>query len=220
MEDAKIKRSYLETLSFSDLVKLADKYGVDVPEDLDRRFLIGEILELAEESVHEEEDTMIISSGAESCHNTSLPKSYNETQISCVLRNPVWAFVFWDVSETDLAMLRQISDFTVALRVCLLESDKDLNPKEAFEIEIPKGVNEQYVYLPAKCGYVRVELVYSSGSNREVLAFSSVIEVPKNSDQLQDFQPGMQKDFPDIIKLSGIETLLMEQYTNYGHSFS
>lgn len=219
MEDEKINRTYLETLSFSDLVKLADEYGVDVPEDLDRRFLIGELLELSEENSHGEEQKMIISSGEGSCQEVNLPKTYNETQISCVLRNPVWAFVFWDVSETDLNMLRQIPDFKISLRVCILASKNDLTPQEVFEIEIPKGVNEQYVLLPSGKDYMRVELVYSSGSTREVLAFSSVVVIPKTSTEAFSFTPGMQTDYSEIIKLSGIEKLLMDQYKNYRHSF-
>ena len=220
MEDEKLSRGYLETLSFSDLVKLADKYGVDVPEDLDRRFLICELLELDEESDRVEQSAMIISTGAESCQDVNLPKTYNETQISCVLRNPVWAFVFWDVSETDLNMLKQFPDFKVALRVCILESPDDLNPKEVLELEIPKGVNEQYVFLPVNTGFIRVELVYTSGTSREVLAFSSVVAIPQISEEAYAFQPGKEINFSEIIKLSGIEKLLLEQYKNYRHSFS
>ena len=59
MSEEPINRASLEKLSFSDLVKLADEYGVDVPEDLDRRFLIAELLELAEES-NNKEDEMIL----------------------------------------------------------------------------------------------------------------------------------------------------------------
>ena len=61
MENKVITRAYLETLSFSDLKKLADEYGVDVPEDLDRRFLLCELLEIAEESRHDKDAAMIIS---------------------------------------------------------------------------------------------------------------------------------------------------------------
>ena len=52
MNEVPISRAYLETLSFSDLVNLADEYGVDVPEDLDRRFLIEELFEIAERNDH------------------------------------------------------------------------------------------------------------------------------------------------------------------------
>ena len=219
MEDEKINRGYLETLSFSDLVKLADEYGVDVPEDLDRRFLICEILELVQENSNDSSSNMIISSGEGSCQDISLPKTYNETQISCVLRNPVWAFVFWDVSETDLNLIKQVSDFTIALRVCILSAKDDMTPQEVFEVEIPKGVNEQYIFLPPNIDFIRVELVYSNGTERKVLAFSSVMEIPKCSAEASNYEPWMQKDFPEIIKLSGIEKLLLDQYKNYRHSF-
>ena len=38
MNNEQINCAYLETLAFKDLIKLADEYGVDVPQDLDRRF--------------------------------------------------------------------------------------------------------------------------------------------------------------------------------------
>ena len=219
MDDEKINRGYLETLSFSDLVKLADEYGVDVPEDLDRRFLICEILELVQENTNDKSNNMIISSGEGSCQDVNLPKTYNETHISCVLRNPVWAFVFWDVNETDLSELRQSQDLKIALRVCILASRDDLMPQEVFEVEIPKGVNEQYVFLPPNKNFIRVELVSSIGAERKVLAFSSVVEIPECSLEASSCEPWMQKEYPEIIKLSGIEKLLLDQYKNYRHSF-
>lgn len=220
MEDEKINRTYLETLSFSDLVKLADEYGVDVPEDLDRRFLISELLELAEESRRDEDFNVVSSPDDSLCMNTHLPKGYNETQISCILRNPVWAFVFWDISENDLLMLKSLPDYTLALRMCILGSEKDLNPVEVFEIAIPKNVNEQYVLIPSGRQFLRIELIYSSGNGREVLAFSSVVTVPKACGAVESIHPGIENEFPPIIKLSGIQKILTEHYKNYCHSFS
>ena len=49
MERADITRSYLETLSSADLNDLAEEYGIDIPEDLTRRFVIAELLEAAVE---------------------------------------------------------------------------------------------------------------------------------------------------------------------------
>ena len=48
MDKKILTRSYLETLSSSDLVSLADDYGIDIPDNLSRRFIIGELLEIAE----------------------------------------------------------------------------------------------------------------------------------------------------------------------------
>ncbi len=219
MDEEKITRAYLETLSFSDLKKLADEFGVDVPEDLDRRFLLSEILEIAEEARQDKDAPMIISFDNDVNQSTNLPEGYNETQISCVLRNPIWVFVFWDISDTDMNMLKTLPDYSLGLRVCILSSETDLTPQEVLDIELPNGVNEQYVLIPSGKSFLRIELVYSSGSTREVLAFSPVISIPKSSSYIENYQPGVQNDFPEIIKLSGIEKILSDQYTNYRHSF-
>ena len=219
MDDEVITRAYLETLSFSDLKKLADEYGVDVPEDLDRRFLLSELLEIAEETRQDKTAGMIISFENSTNQSTNLPDGYNETQISCVLRNPVWAFVFWDISDTDLNMLSALPNYSLSLRVCILVSETELVPQESFEIELPNGVNEQYVLIPAGKNFIRIELVYTSGATREVLAFSPVVSVPKSSENVEKYQPGVENDFPPIMKLSGIEKILADQYTKYRHSF-
>ena len=220
MDDEVITRAYLETLSFSDLKKLADEYGVDVPEDLDRRFLLSELLEIAEENRQDKTAGMIISFENSTNQSTNLPQGYNETQISCVLQNPVWAFVFWDISDTDMNMLSALPGYSLSLRVCILVSETELSPKECFEIELPNGVNEQYVLIPAGKNFIRIELIYSSGSNREVLAFSPVVAVPKSSSNVEKYQPGVENDFPPIMKLSGIDKILEDQYKKYRHSFS
>jgi hypothetical protein len=46
------------------------------------------------------------------------------------------------------------------------------------------------------------------------------MEIPQGSDALNNIQPGKQGDYPEIIKLSGIENILMNQYKNHRHSFS
>ena len=73
---------------------------------------------------------------------------------------------------------------------------------------------------PAGEKYIRIELVYISGAARNVLAFSPVMEIPQGSEALNNIQPGKQNDYPEIIKLSGIEKILMNQYKNHRHSFS
>ena len=47
MDGIPITRSYLETLSSWELVKLSDHYGIDIPPGLDRIFIIEELLEIA-----------------------------------------------------------------------------------------------------------------------------------------------------------------------------
>ena len=89
MNNEQINCAYLETLAFKDLIKLADEYGVDVPQDLDRRFLIAELLELAQEESNASDVQMIITDDdGEENEEINLPSNYNETKIAAILRNP------------------------------------------------------------------------------------------------------------------------------------
>jgi len=213
-----INRAHLETLSFSDLSKLADDYGIDVPDDLDRRFLIAEILELAEESQKIDEEMNISSETAD--ENGNLPKNYNETQISCILRNPAWVFVFWNISEADSLMLKALADHELKIRVCSLNSMDDTVPAEAFEIQATTEAQEQSILLPSGIKYVKVELVYTTASTGKVLAISPVIAIPQGSELVNDYKKGLDQNFDEIIKLSGISEVLNHQYTMHRHSFS
>lgn len=218
MKEEKINRPYLETLSFSDLVELADEYGVDVPVDLDRRFLIAELLELSEES-NNLDDEMIIEEDSDN-QSLVLPKNYNETQISGVLRNPAWLFVFWNISESDNLKLKDMPGCSLKLRICSLANSKDTVPEEAFEIQTSLENQEQYVLLPQGKKYIKVELVYVTPTTGKVLAFSPVISIPQGSSLVNNLQFGQDTDFFPIVELSGIKNILTEQYKNHRHSFS
>lgn len=220
METEKLTYSYLETLSFADLIKIADEYGLDVPESFNRRFLIGEILELAEESKTLNNESMVIASDTSEKGSRELLKNYNETQISCVLRNPVWAFVFWNISEADTQQLKTLADCELMIRVCVLSSPEELKPQQAFEVKASTDSQEQYILLPSGQKYFRFELVYVSGNSGKVLAFSPVISIPQAAKYVNDFQPGKENDFSQIINLSGINKVLMDQFKNHRQSFS
>ncbi len=220
MKAENMNRSYLETLSFSDLVKLADEYDVEIPDNLDRRFLIAELLELYEEEKFHGNESMIIA-GADVLEKVeNLPKNYNENEISCVLRNPAWLFVFWNLSESDSAMLKSLNSYTLMLRVCSLSSPDEQIPEEAFEIQATNDSQEQYVLIPQGKRFIKVELVYVTANSGKVLAFSPIIEIPQGNDIMNDLHPGKMQDFTEVIKLSGVDTVLMSQYKNHMHSFS
>ena len=219
MNEDTINRASLEKLSFSDLVQLADEYGVDVPEDLDRRFLIAELLELAEES-NNKEDEMIIATESDNQQPLILNGNFNETQVSCVLRNPAWLFVFWNLNDNDYSKLNDNPGTSLKLRICSYNDPKDNKPEEAFEVQTPSQSQEQYVLLPQGKKYIKVELIYASGGTNDVLAFSPVIAIPQGASLVNDLQPGREEEFPPVVELSGIKELITEQYKNHRHSFS
>ncbi|MCR4630194.1 MAG: DUF4912 domain-containing protein [Treponema sp.] len=217
MNENSITRSYLETLSFNDLVALADEYGVDVPEDLDRRFLIAELMELALEESGQNEEMIISSENGEG--GSALPGNYNETQVSCVFRNPAWLFVFWNINENDAASLKN-DEGELKLRICFLKNPKEMIPEEAFEIQASTSNQEQYVLISAEKKFLKVELIYSGAGAGKVLAFSPVVTIPHGSDLVNEMQPGSYDSIDPVLKLSGMETTLAEQYRKHRHSFS
>ena len=219
MSDEALNRASVEKLSFQDLVKLADEYGVDVPEDLDRRFLIAELLELSEQTEDYSEEMIIASEGGEE-NPVVLSGNFNENQISCVLRNPAWLFVFWNINEQDSARVKETPGASLKLRICSLESPKDLKPEEVFEIQTSTQSQEQYVLIPKGKQYLKAELLLITPGAGEVLAFSPVISIPQGSSLVNDLQPGRDTDFSEIAELSGMKEILAEQYRNHRHSFS
>ena len=56
MENIPISLSYLETLSTADLLELAEEYDLDIPEQLNRRFIISELIEIEDELNEQNDD--------------------------------------------------------------------------------------------------------------------------------------------------------------------
>ena len=81
MVKEKITRSYLETLSFSELLSLCDDFGLDIPENFDYPFLVGELLEFSQESedFDDEMDIEVSQKEENSSSELTLPVSYNTT---------------------------------------------------------------------------------------------------------------------------------------------
>ncbi len=222
MENVAINRSYLESLSFSDLLKIADEFGIDFPEDLSRGFLIGEILEVQSEVAESSgEPEMIISDEDMTASDKALtPRSFNSTEVQILLRSPAWAFVFWNISDSDRISLEKADISQMMLRVSSFDDKDQLRSDEYFDIQISKDDNGQYVLLPSGRTYFRVDLLFNLDGIIDILSSSKVMEMPKGADFLSDMRPGRNDEVSEILKLSGFNELLLEHYKNHRESFS
>ena len=221
MEKKFLTRQYLETLSSADLMDLADDYDIDVPADLNRRFIIGELLEVAEELKASKDSDMIISSESVSEESADLPKSYNETFMNVVLRNPAWAFVYWDISENDRSGFTPAADFrALVLRVSFFADEDSAVPEESFDVQIDASIREQYVLFPAGKNLVRIDLVVQYQSKPDsVLAYTQKYVLPQGSRLLSSALPGHDVEISEIAALSSLKDLLKEHYQNHRQSF-
>lgn len=221
IEQKDLSRNTLETLTSSQLIELADEFGIDIPDDLNRQFIITELLEVAreitdnfnyKETIKETDDAGFIA--------TELTDSYNETKIDILLRNPVSLFVYWDFSEVQLKQLNA-SKTSVYLQVSFFDDAEEEKPQDSFDIQIDYTDREQYILIPGGKKFVRVDLMQNTSNAMDaVLAVSSRLAIPELSEEFRNFQPGEDLKIKPILELSGIKTLLKKHYNNYRQSFN
>ena len=214
MEESPITRAYLESLTTSDLITMADNLGVDIPSDLDRVFIIGEILEISsidEETVNSAENGLVETDLVES---VPLPKHYSITFIEMIIRDPLWAFVFWEIKSQDKEQIEKSQDFEgYYLKVSPYMADKTENSDNSsmsdikdFRIQVKPDDTAWYLGLsPAMFSGIsqnehnrfKVELCAEIKGEETVLAASSPVKLPVLS------QMAGEQEINPLISLSG-----------------
>lgn len=220
MENELLTLAHLETLSSADLIALADDYGIDIPDNLNRRFIIGELLEVAEDFGAKTAPSMNVAGEIPEA-NFELPDSFNETEISVILRNPAWAFVYWDISEEALKKISESTRFkNIVLRISYFENEEDVTPVEYYDLQITLSDREQYILLETGKKYLRVDLVaFFADGNSDNLTISEKIHLPKTPAIFSKAFPGQEFEVPKILEISGMKKLLKSHYEKYRQSF-
>lgn len=221
MENKVLSKQELESMSTSDLINLADEYGIEIPDNLNRRFIIEELLETSEElfnSFNSDEKDDVTIDESENEFPDELPLSYNDTEINLTMRNPEWIFVFWDISESDFTELKFNENFkNLFLHIAFYESlDDDEKPLDSIEIKIELETREQYILIPKNKKVLNVTLV-ASFENEEprILASTRRIQIPSVNEDIKNMKPGMKLNFPPLVNLSGLKTILHDYYLNH-----
>lgn len=222
MVKEKITRSYLETLSFSELLSLCDDFGLDIPENFDYHILVGELLEFSQESedFDDEMDIEISQKEENTSSELTLPVSYNTTEVKLMLRNPVWGYVYWNISEADYTAISKNPSSQLFLRVCSFSEKEQVKPDDSFNIKISLSDYEQYILLPSNASFFRVDLLFAIGVSIDIVASSNILEIPQPSQVLKEYKPGKKIKMSKPVELSGMQNLLLEQYKNHRESFS
>jgi hypothetical protein len=199
-------RDYLGSLTSLELVRLAEGLGVDVPEDMNRRLLLAEILDAGDEGRYAVEgksrlrwDDVVL----------DLPRSYNETRVTAILRTPVWLYVYWDLSDADLRRLHAHPNRGLELRVWFRDEDGQSLPS-SFLVPLAPLDREQYVLLPSGNRAVTLDLAMSSRGM--VLATTAEVRLPHT---LPDLFATVDAPVPPLMALSGFRELLRSHYINH-----
>ena len=214
MNGIPITRPYLETLTSEELARWADHYGVDIPPSLDRIFVIEELLELTVSDIEIEVEEEY--SGAPPVKfpvSAALPKQYNITFIETLVRDPLWAFVFWEVKGADRDFYENAPDFSgYCLKVSPWGYKGTIN--EVFKISLMPEDNARYLGFPpgysngaaedARNRCYKVELFAELGGKESFLAASSPFRLPALSPRIEKQESPLAAKYP-LLRLSGIE---------------
>jgi len=182
-----ITRAHLESLTTLELVRMADSLGIDIPPDLDRIFIIQELLEISapEDTGPENPDApfgeirtapILIDGMIDTVQMESvpIPKQYNITFIEVMIRDPFWAFVFWEIKSSEKEQYEKIPDFSgYQLKISPLVSSAD-------SFAIPIKPEDRAWYLGLTDGFFqdiqrqyKVELCACTKNGETVLAVSN-----------------------------------------------
>ncbi|GHT58258.1 DUF4912 domain-containing protein [Spirochaetia bacterium] len=217
MDEKQLKRSYLESLTTHELVRIADSFGIDIPPSLERVFIIGELLDAASGEDAESEEMEVVPLEAVDFHDSvPLPKQYNITFIELLIRDPLWVFLFWEVKGSDREFFEKEEDFGgYCLRVSPVGSGGAVQRKNSFIVPVGNDDTAWYLGFPpggsaekaavntaahAETRY-QVELCAVQGSGPEVLAVSPLFTMPR----LQPPKSGEAGPLNPLIRLSGAE---------------
>ena len=104
----------------------------------------------------------------------------SETRVVFLPRDPQWAYVFWEISDTDRKLAQKDGASRLCLRLADVTGMQDGNahPHTLQEVPVDSHSTEWYLPVPLCDRDYRVELGYRIGSNWMSLAFSSVARVP------------------------------------------
>lgn len=223
MKKDTVSRQQLESMTTAELIELADKYGINIPDDLNRTFIIGEILEASEEAKSSaKKSTSVQIKEGDTSEPGKLPESYNNTCIDVIIRNPAWLFAFWDIKESDISAIRARKNFdSVFLHISFYNSTDDGEPLDSIDIKTDFSTFEQYILIPSGKKYLKIDLAFSCmGRQPEVLCSSRMLSLPAEREEILNVQPGKKIDYPELVQLSGMKKILNDHYINHRQSFS
>ncbi len=233
-------RKRLKHFSLDILGSIAIEKGIKFDSASDKDSLIELLLEAFEEEQIEKEldnnESMMVKNikyrileDEELLSNIDeeypLAESYNENRINLLLRDPSWAFAYWDVKENDIQEVRDSRPSgRLFLRVYEIKGEEVIisQIKEFFDIPLSLKDVSWYINLPQTGVNYCIDLIALFRSGEKTLARSNTITSPEvdiveNSKDDIFFQPD-QAAFERFRRENEIPqriiSVLDNQYTN------
>ncbi|WP_028974852.1 DUF4912 domain-containing protein [Spirochaeta cellobiosiphila] len=210
----------LQTLSVDELHLVAEKYSIPDFDDLSRSELISLLLEIMEDdkSDRNSDNNSIISIEKkkydifrdeeidfEDVSQFELPAYYNETELTFMLRDPSWAFAFWNISPKELDEYQKSSDFEeLFFRVYELNSEiyNSSNIIDYYDIPLSLKDTSRYINLPHAEMFYCLDLKIRFEESEKLILRSDVLFSPKDTFKSEEGED--LNKIKKILKLSGL----------------
>jgi len=200
MDSPPYNTQFLERLSTDELAVLAEQNGLDIPPGLERTFIIEELLYL---------DRNGVDKASEEAEHVTLPRQYNFSTIEVLVRDPLWAFVFWEIREHDQQLHESCPDFEgYCLRVLPLKKESNQPDMAAsFTVDIGEKDNSWYLGFPPDNGcFFGVELCARRQGHYDAFAASRPFKMPRLIETKRDAQGEMRSLYQNpLAQLSGLD---------------
>lgn len=215
-------RQTLADASYEALLRVADRYGVDIPERVSREELEDLVFEAAEDVREERRRTNNHPVRVEQTkydnrsdadfrpdegEDIELPDSYNETRIVLLLRDPSWAYAYWDLQVAEREAFQRSQTFeSLLLRVYSLDSPDDdaARARSSFDIPVTLGDSRWYINLPEPGCYYRITLAAVEEGVERQLVWSNVVAVPRGTISDSD---GAGSAGDEVLAQTGIQDM-------------
>jgi hypothetical protein len=201
---APFSRIKLECLSTDELIKLAEDIGIDIPAGLERIFIIEELLENSDTGEYEGKDDLQINPSYS--EPVALPKQYNISFIDVIIRDPLWAFVYWEIKGHDRETHENAGNFKgYCLRVIPLNEGESIpvSKENSFTVSIDAEDSARYLgfaeHSPQAAGRYIIKLGVIRGDTELQIAASQPFNLPRliENDGPRDL------DKNPLVRLSG-----------------
>ncbi len=216
----RLSKTYLESVSTDELLQLAELYGLFVPGGLSRNFIIQELLEIDDYNYGKTGQSAETDDAQHSLSfEKGLPSSYNATEISVIIRDPMWLFVFWDFCKTDFKKITENPCFeTFVLRVLLFSHEDKTRPYDYYDVDIKKTDRSRYIHLSFDDAVTRINLCARFKKNElKVLAKSNFTELNRSNIPAR---LGFIDEKADTVYFEGLSVLKKIHFKNYRQAFN
>ena len=236
MVDGIKNKEYLLSLTLRQLRQEASKLSVPLYSRKTKAVLIDLIDKYQKNATEKYNKTITKNLSRQTSYiNTQSVKEEVNTKLVFLPRDPEWAYVFWQISESDRDKAQSLGANKLCLRLYDATgiAEGNLNQGTLREIAVDSYSTEWYLPIPLANRDYKVELGYKYGFKWKSLAFSSVSHVPgtQPSEQILDKfvpfnleppsssePPSLTQKSPQVQETNGLHERLYQAATSFPKS--